>query len=317
MTRTSSRSMRPAQVGRVLYLAMRHVPGGDVASLLRRAGPLPLVRVDAIIAPVAAALDAAHVAGLVHRDVKPANMLIDIRPGRPDHVYLSDFGLSKVALSPADLTGTGKFLGTADYISPEQIKGEPVDGRADQYALACTAFELLVGAPPFRRDDVLAVIYAQTSEPPPPLTSQRPDLPSAAEEVFATALAKAPADRYATCQDFADALAEALGLAPHDFGTGQTPPATHPPTRFAWSPAPPHPADQPLPVSIASDDDDQMTGDAYLPGALAISGPLTKSGPLATSGPLTNSGPLAISGPLPRAGVTLTGPAATCRGRRW
>ena len=132
---------------------MRYVPGGDVRRLLRRAGPLPPGRVDAIISPVASALDAAHVAGLVHRDVKPANMLIDIRPGRADHVYLSDFGLFKVALSPADLTGTGRFLGTADYISPEQIEGGQVDGRADQYALACTAFELLIGAPPFRRDD--------------------------------------------------------------------------------------------------------------------------------------------------------------------
>ena len=169
----------------VLFIAMRYVPGGDLRSLIRRAGPLPPARVDAIISPVASALDAAHAAGLVHRDVKPANMLIDARPGRADHVYLSDFGLSKAALSPADLTGTGQFLGTADYISPEQIKGEPVDGRADQYALACAAFELLTGAPPFRRDDVLAVIYAQASEPPPPLTSRRPDLPPEADQVFA------------------------------------------------------------------------------------------------------------------------------------
>ena len=143
-------------------------------------------------------------------------------------------------------------MGTADYIAPEQIKGEPVDGRADQYALACSAFELLTGAPPFRLDDVLAVIYAQTSEPPPLLTSRRPDLPPEADQVFTTALAKKPEDRYATCQDFADALAGAVGLAPHDFGTGVTPAQTdadrvrlvthgafrtaHPPTRFAWSP---------------------------------------------------------------------------------
>ena len=102
---------------------------------------------------MASALDAAHAAGLVHRDVKPANMLVDVRPGRPDHVYLSDFGLSKGAPSSAGLTGMGQFLGTLDYISPEQIEGKPVDGRADEYALACAAFELLTGhaAVPARR----------------------------------------------------------------------------------------------------------------------------------------------------------------------
>jgi serine/threonine protein kinase len=279
----------------VLFIAMRYVPGGDVRSWMSHSEPLSPVRAEAIIAPVAAALDAAHAAGLVHRDVKPANMLLDTRPGRPDHVYLSDFGLSKVALSPADLTGTGKFLGTADYISPEQIKGGPVDGRADQYALACTAFELLTGAPPFRKDDVLAVIYAQTSEPPPPLSSQRPDLPPDADQVFATALAKNPADRYASCQDFADALAEALGLAPHEPGLWETqapgggaddaPAPTHPPTRFAWSPTP-HLADQSLPAGVDSGEDGQLAGDAYLPAALAISRPVTTSGRLAISGPL-------------------------------
>ena len=97
----------------------------------------------AIISPVASALDAAHSAGLVHRDVKPANMLVDVRPGRPDHVYLSDFGLSKGTASSVGLTGAGQFLGTPAYSAPEQIQGRPVDGRADQYALACTAFELL------------------------------------------------------------------------------------------------------------------------------------------------------------------------------
>ena len=109
----------------VLFIAMRYVPGGDVRSLVRREGPLPPARVVAIISPVASALDAAHAAGLVHRDVKPANMLVDVRPGRPDHVYLSDFGLSKGALSSAALTGAGQFLGTLDYISPEQIRGRP------------------------------------------------------------------------------------------------------------------------------------------------------------------------------------------------
>ena len=124
----------------VLFLAMRYVPGGDVGTLLRRLGPLPGVRTAEIISAVASALDAAHAAGLVHRDVKPANMLVDSRPGRPDHVYLSDFGLTKGALSSAHLTETGHFLGTLDYCAPEQIQGGQVDARTDEYALACAAF---------------------------------------------------------------------------------------------------------------------------------------------------------------------------------
>ena len=220
----------------VLFIAMRYVPGGDVGSLVSRAGPLPPARVAAIVWQAASALDAAHAAGLVHRDVKPGNLLLDTRPGRGDHVYLADFGLSKVALSPAGLTREGQFLGTADYISPEQITAGPVDGRADQYALACTAFVLLTGAPPFHRDNALAVVHAHTSQAPPPLTSRRPELPPEADEVFAIALAKDPEHRYATCQDFADALSEALDLAPHDLGADENPALTHPPTQFAWSP---------------------------------------------------------------------------------
>ena len=139
------------EAGGVLFIAMRYVPGGDVRTLVDREGPLPSARAAAIISPVASALDAAHAAGLVHRDVKPANMLVDARPGRPDHVYLSDFGLSKGMVSVAGLTGAGQFLGTLDYVSPEQVEGRAVDGRADEYALACAAFELLTGGPPFPR----------------------------------------------------------------------------------------------------------------------------------------------------------------------
>ena len=199
----------------VLFIAMRYVPGSDVHTLVRLDGPLQAGRAAAIISAVASALDAAHAAGLVHRDVKPANMLMDARAGRPDHVYLSDFGLSKPALAATGLTRTGQFLGTLDYAAPEQLGGQPVDGRADQYALACAAFELLAGSPPFHREDPVAVMYAHVSQPPPVLTSQRPDLPAAADQVLARALAKAPADRYATCCEFADALRGSLGLPPY------------------------------------------------------------------------------------------------------
>jgi hypothetical protein len=217
----------------VLFIAMRYVGGGDVRTLVRTNGPLPASRAAAILSPVASALDAAHVAGLVHRDVKPANILVDMRPGRPDHVYLSDFGLSKGTAASTGLTGLNQFLGTLDYISPEQIEGRPTDGRADEYALACTAFELLTGYPPFQRDEATAVMYAQMSTPPPALTSRRPDLPSAADPVLARALAKAPADRFASCREFADALRVAFGLQPYDSGPGTIPPPARRPTQIA------------------------------------------------------------------------------------
>jgi outer membrane protein assembly factor BamB len=221
------------EAGGVLFIAMRFVPGGDVRALVDREGPLAAGRAVEIIFPVASALDAAHAAGLIHRDVKPGNMLIDVRPGRSDHVYLSDFGLSKGPLTSVGLTGTGQFLGTLDYSAPEQIEGKLVDGRTDEYALACAAFELLAGAPPFRRDEPMAVIYAKLSEPPPPVTSRRPDLPPAVDAVLARALARAPADRYASCRQFADALRQALGLAPDQSRPGATRHADHPPAEVA------------------------------------------------------------------------------------
>jgi hypothetical protein len=199
-----------------LFIAMRYVPGGDARSLVRQVGPLPAGRAAAIICSVASALDAAHAAGLVHRDVKPANILVDARPGQPDHVYLSDFGISKGAQSSSGPTGPGQFLGTVNYAAPEQIAGKRVDGRADQYSLACAAFELLSGAPPFPGEYPEPVIWAHISEPPPLLTSRRPGLPAVVDGVLAKALAKAPEDRYASCKDFADALHVALSLAPDD-----------------------------------------------------------------------------------------------------
>jgi outer membrane protein assembly factor BamB len=203
------------EAGGALFIAMRFVVGGDLRRVLDREGPLAPGRAAEFISPVASALDAAHGAGLVHRDVKPANILVDARPGRPDHVYLSDFGVSKGAVSSVSLTGTGQFLGTPDYSAPEQIEGRGVDGRADQYALACVAWQLLAGAAPFARDQGMAVLWAHLSAPPPSLAARRPDLPAAADEVLARGMAKAPEKRYGSCQDFADALREALGLAPY------------------------------------------------------------------------------------------------------
>ena len=200
----------------VLFIAMRYVAGGDVRSLLAREGPLSVDRAAAILVSVASALDAAHAAGLVHRDVKPGNMLIDVRKGRPDHVYLADFGLTKATSGAVTLTGTGRFLGTADYAAPEQIRGRRIDGRADQYALACVAVEMLTGQTPFPRDEVMAVLTAHMSEPPPPLSTRRPGLPAELDAVLGRALAKSPSDRYRSCGDFTAAFQRAAGAGRYE-----------------------------------------------------------------------------------------------------
>jgi tRNA A-37 threonylcarbamoyl transferase component Bud32 len=196
----------------VLFIAMRYVAGGDVRSLLTREGPLSVDRASAMLVSVASALDAAHAAGLVHRDVKPANMLLDVRKGRPDHVYLADFGLTKATSGAVTLTSTGRFLGTADYSAPEQIRGGRLDGRADQYALACAAVEMLTGQAPFPLDNVMAVLTAHISEPPPALSARRHGLPAELDAVLGRALAKSPSDRYPSCGDFSAAFQRASGV---------------------------------------------------------------------------------------------------------
>src|SRR5580693_5822006 len=196
----------------VLFIAMRYVADGDVRSLLAREGPLSVDRASAILVSVASALDAAHAAGLVHRDVKPGNMLMDVRKGRPDHVYLADFGLTKATSGAVTLTGTGKFLGTADYAAPEQIRGRRVDGRADQYALACAAVEMLTGETPFPFDNVMAVLTAHMSKAPPRLSARRHGLPAELDAVLGRALAKSPGDRYGSCGDFTAAFQRAAGV---------------------------------------------------------------------------------------------------------
>jgi hypothetical protein len=199
----------------LLFIAMRFVAGGDVRSLLDRSGAMSAGRATGIVSAVGSALDAAHRAGLVHRDVKPANMLIDVRPGRPDHVYLADFGLSKGALSSGGVTRAGHVVGTPAYLAPEQACGGKVDGRTDQYSLACVAYELLTGVPPFPRDDAAAMVYAHLCEPPPPATARQPSLPSAVDSVLARAMSKNPEQRFLTCQEFAESLRAALGLRPY------------------------------------------------------------------------------------------------------
>ena len=209
----------------MVYLAMRYVQDGNVRSLVSRRGPLDSAQAWSIIAQVASALDAAHAHGLIHRDVKPASMLVDAsgaadarttyQVGRGDvaHVYLSDFGMS-MNPPPGEGSATGHFAGTLDYVAPELIRGRALDGRADLYSLACAGFELLCGTPPFAQDQGMTVMYDQLYVPPPAATVRRPDLPAAVDVVLARALAKNPADRYATCGQFAEELQGALGLRP-------------------------------------------------------------------------------------------------------
>ncbi|MGV9943933.1 serine/threonine-protein kinase [Streptomyces sp. NPDC003401] len=214
----------------LLYIAMRYVAGGDLRHLLDGRGPLQPATTARIAAQVASALDAAHEHGLVHRDVKPGNILVDrgTDSDHPEHVYLTDFGLTKKSLSLTGFTTVGQFVGTLDYVAPEQISGRPVDGRCDVYGLACVVHETLAGHPPFRRDDDMALLWAHQYDEPPPLTTVRPDLPPAVDEVFARALAKTPDARHPTCLAFVADLRTAL-LSDAE--------RHHPPTRADRGPA--------------------------------------------------------------------------------
>ena len=183
-----------------LFIAMRYVEGTDLRSLVSAQGALAPPRVGRIVAQVAAALDAAHARGLVHRDVKPGNVLLD----SDDHAYLCDFGLTKQAGSISGLTATGQLVGTIDYVAPELIEGKPADGRADLYSLGCLLYECLAGQPPYRRDNDLATLWAHVQEPPPPLP---PGLPAGLDPIIAKALAKDPDARYQSGRELAEAVA--------------------------------------------------------------------------------------------------------------
>jgi hypothetical protein len=186
-----------------LYLASRFVAGTDLRALLDD-GPLPPERAIGLVGQVADALDAAHERGLVHRDVKPGNVLVDLA----DHCYLCDFGLTTQRVD-GGTTATGRLAGSLDYLAPEQIRRGEVDGRADQYALACVLYELLSGAPPFRHETEAQILWAHMQEEPPPLLAY-----DELDAVFARALAKEPDERYEDCNAFADDARAALGLGP-------------------------------------------------------------------------------------------------------
>ena len=236
----------------LLYIAMRYVSGTDMRQMIKKRGRILPATALFLTGQAARALDAAHRKGLVHRDVKPGNLLIERGSDEadPDHVYLADFGITKHAMSRSGLTSTGQFLGTIDYVAPEQIRGTSVTGQADQYSLGCVLYECLTGRVPFEKDLDAAIIWAHVEETPTMPTILRPELPPEIDEVFGRVLAKRPDERYGSCREFVQAARMALGI----FGPGTEssiafgtmppgPPAGAPPggqagapaDRFSWS----------------------------------------------------------------------------------
>jgi serine/threonine-protein kinase len=188
---------------------MRYVPGSDLKALLRAEGALGVQRALMLVGQVASALDAAHERGLVHRDVKPSNVLLTGCPG-DEHCYLADFGLS-TSTSDRSVADPGRIVGTIDYVAPEQIRDVEVDGRADVYSLACVLYECLVGEVPFRRASDIAVIYAHLEEPVPKVSERAPTLPATVDEVLERGTAKLPDERWPTCAALVEAARSALG----------------------------------------------------------------------------------------------------------
>src|SRR6202045_452491 len=200
-----------------LWISMDYVEGTDAANLLEEQYPngMPPDEVLRIVTAVAEALDYAHSRQLLHRDVKPANILMSHPDAADERVLLADFGIARWVDHASGLTGTNMTVGTVAYAAPEQLKGEDIDGRADQYALAATAFQLLTGTPPFQHSNPAVVISQHLTADPPNIGTRRPEL-SGLGPVFDKALAKSPDDRYNRCIDFARALAHNVGAAaPH------------------------------------------------------------------------------------------------------
>ncbi|HEX9376632.1 MAG TPA: serine/threonine-protein kinase [Actinomycetota bacterium] len=267
----------------VVYIAMRRVHGADLAELLRGGESMGVARAVEVLAPVASALDAAHRRRLVHRDVKPQNILIE--PASEDsasedaveRVFLTDFGLTKRTDDSGGLTRTGVFVGTFRYAAPEQFQGQSLDGRTDQYALACVAQQCLTGSPPFAGDTDPEVMFGHLAAPPPPITALRPDLPLGVDAVFQRALAKEKEGRFDTCAEFVGALRAAAG-APRPGSTGTVvapPPAPVAPPFPRAAPMPgPRPAMRPdLPAPPGAAGTGQPGGGWAPPGVVPGGGP--------------------------------------------
>ena len=221
-----------------LYIAMRFVEGEDLRALINRVGGLEPAEAVQIVAQIGAALDAAHERGLVHRDVKPANVLL----GQDRHAYLTDFGLTKRTTAETTVTGSGHWVGTLGYISPEQIRGEPIDARADVYALGCVLYYAVTGSSPYRRESDEATLLAHLQEPPPSMLEAAPAAPEALQDVVDRALSKDPDDRFPSAGDLVRAALAAVGDAP-------APPPERLVARGAAAPGGAAEADTAVPVS--------------------------------------------------------------------
>ena len=192
-----------------LFITMDFIAGLDLSELIRKEGRLEPRYAARIMSEVGGALDAAHASGLVHRDVKPANVLVAQERGS-EQVYLTDFGLTKHASSESDLTQSGMFLGTLDYVAPEQISGDQLDARADVYALGCVLFHAVTGRVPYPRDAPMAKLYAHTHDAPPSLLDVVPDAPPKLDGVIRRALAKDRGERFLSAGDLARAAVAAV-----------------------------------------------------------------------------------------------------------
>jgi hypothetical protein len=227
-----------------LYIAMRYVDALDLRRVLQASGRLTAGRTIVIVEQVARALDAAHACGLVHRDVKPGNILL-LPPAtdeEAEHVYLVDFGLARSTNDDLSISGAGLFLGTPRYAAPEQVTGQPVDGRTDGYALGCVLYECLTGRPPFPAGSNQAVLLAHLEAAPPRVTAERPELPPAIDRVVQRAMAKAKEHRFTSCRQLVAAARDALAPTPT---VGPMPTQILPPAPPAPSPAPARPAPPP------------------------------------------------------------------------
>jgi len=235
------------------FLAMEYAPGTDLGVMIARNRVLSLPLALFILGQVSDALDCAHGMGLIHRDVKPGNIIVVNQETDRPHAYLCDFGLSK---NPSEdtvaLTRQGHFIGTTAYTAPEEILAEPRDHHVDIYSLGCVLYEALVGSPPFERDRNLDVLYAHISDPRPNVTASRPDLPPPIDAIIAKAMAISPAERYDTCAEFMSAANELLGdgaIAPRAPAFAAAPPLAMPkaPSLAAGAVSPPDAAEPPPP----------------------------------------------------------------------